>query len=127
MRVLLDLVPVDPGLVLRAPGVRLREESAQPAPAARRLDQQPNSLAAIRTEEELAADDGAESSLLRRRVETRNAVDAVAVGQSECWVAELGGALGQLFGVRSALQEREGAAAAQLDVVVATPKTASSA
>jgi hypothetical protein len=50
-------------------------------------------------------------------VEARNPVEAVAIAERQGVVAELGGALDQVFGVRGRLEEGEGAAAAQLDVV----------
>ena len=50
-------------------------------------------------------------------MEARDAVDAVAVGEGEGAMAEFGGALGEILGVRSALEKGEGTAAAQLDEV----------
>ena len=50
-------------------------------------------------------------------METRRAVESVAIRQGQRRVAEFSRALGQVFGIRSGFQEGEGAAAAQLDVV----------
>ena len=66
---------------------------------------------------ELGADEGTQAGAAGGLVEARHAVEAVAVGQGEGAMAELGGAVRQVLRVRGALQEGEGAAAAQLDVV----------
>ena len=103
--VFFDLIPADPGLVLAAPGVGMGDEPSQLAPTAGGLGQQPQALAAVGAQEEFGADDGVHAGLLCGGVEARYAVDTVAVGQGECRVVEFGSALGEFFGIGSALQE----------------------
>ncbi len=67
-------------------------------------------------EHHLRADERAQPGLLRRLVEPRRAVDAVAVDERDRREAALGGALDQVLGQRGAVEEREGGGGAQLDV-----------
>jgi hypothetical protein len=68
---------------------------------------------------ELRADERAQTRRGGGLVEARRAVEPAAIGERQCVVAELRGALRQLLGIRGRLEEREGAATAQLDVVLA--------
>ena len=56
----------------------------------------------------LGAGDRADAEGLRRVRELERAVDAVVVGERERVVAELGGAGGELLGLRGAVEERIG-------------------
>ena len=57
-------------------------------------------------ERDLGAGDRPQPERLRRVRELERAVDAVVVGQRERLVAELGGARGELLGLRGAVEER---------------------
>jgi hypothetical protein len=50
-------------------------------------------------------------------VESRDAVEAAAIGEGEGAHAELGRAVDEVFGVARGFEEGEGAGAAELDVV----------
>ena len=110
-----DLVPRDARLALRRVALRDGEQAREVAVARGRLDQELERPA--RDVRELGADDGAEPGLPGGGVEARDAVEAVPVGEREGFVPELGRARGEVLGVGRPVQEREGAAAAQLDVV----------
>ena len=93
------------GALLR-PGARVRlgEQPAEVRVALRRLDEQRDVGAAL--ERDLGAGDRPDAERLRRVGELERAVDAVVVGERERLVAELGGARGELLGLRGAVEER---------------------
>jgi hypothetical protein len=68
---------------------------------------------------ELAADDELEPQLLGLLVRADDAVEAVAIGDSDGVVAELGGALDEALGGGAGLEEGVVGAGAELDVVEA--------
>jgi hypothetical protein len=126
--VLLELVPGGESVALLTARVAAGQQARQVAVAPGRLDQQQQGVVGLLRrgparggraagDADLGADDGAQSRGNGGLVEARNPVEAVAIAERQGVVAELCGALDQVFGVRCRLEEREGAAAAQLDVV----------
>ena len=86
------------------PRMRRRQEAAEVRVAAPRLDEQRDVGAAV--ERDLRARDRADAERLRRVRELERAVDAVVVGERERLVPELGGARGELLGLRRPVEER---------------------
>ena len=93
------------GALLR-PGARVRlgEQPAEVRVALRRLDEQRDVGATVETD--LGAGDRADAERLGRVGELERAVDAVVVGERQRLVAELGGARGELLGLRGPVEER---------------------
>ena len=69
-----------------------------------------------RLDRQLGADDRLESRALRGEMESRRAVDAVAIEQRERRIAERGGAVDQRFGQRRAVEKGKRGGGVQLDV-----------
>jgi hypothetical protein len=67
-------------------------------------------------ERDLRARDGADAERLRRVRELEGAVDAVVIRERERLVAELGGAGGELLGLRRPVEERVRRVRVELDV-----------
>jgi hypothetical protein len=129
--VLLELLPGEEGAALLAAGVAGGQQAREVAVAPGRLDEEPQAIARLLGDgpvgpggapgdPHLGPDDAPQPRRGRRLVEAGNAVDAIAVGQGEGRVAQLGGARDEILGIRGRLQEREGAPAAQLDVILRT-------
>ena len=91
------------------------QQAREVAVALRRFDEQEQRAPGL--ERELRADERAQPRGPRGLVEARRAVEAAAIAEREGGVAELGRLQHQVLGVGGRLEEREGAAAAQLDVV----------
>ena len=110
--------------------VRLRQQAAERRVAALALDEQrdvgggrrrgrlarPDGRCRRQPQRHLRTGDRPHAERLRRVGELERAVDAVVVGEGERRVAEVGGAGGQLVGLRGAVEERVGGVAVQLDV-----------
>jgi hypothetical protein len=116
-----ELLPAQKGLALAAAGVPEREQTTQIPVARGALDQQQQrtrrGVRGRRLERDVGPHDRVQPRGLGGLKETRRAREAVAIGEGQGAVAEVGGAGDQVFGVGGGLQEGEGAAAAQLDVV----------
>jgi len=66
---------------------------------------------------QLGATDRPHPEIRRGPVETGSAVETVAIGHRQRGELEQGGLVGELLGVRRALEEGEGTAGPQLDIV----------
>ena len=76
-------------------------------------------------ERQLGAGDRTHAEVLGRVCELERAVDPVVVGERERWIAELGGADGELFRQRRPVEERVRRVGVQLDVRDGTVRCAS--
>ena len=100
-------------------GVGQRDQPAEVGVAASRVLGQQREVAARRRvrQRQLAAGDRPHPRRPRRVGERQRAAEPVVVGERQRPVAQRGGAVGQLLGLRGAVQEAERRVAVQLDVV----------
>jgi hypothetical protein len=83
-----------------------------------RLDQQEKGSWRIRVgDEDLCTDDGSEPRITRRPVKAGDAIDAADIPERHRGIAEFRRAIGEVFGIGGRLEEREGALAAEFDIV----------
>ena len=120
--VFLELMPVDPALVLVASAMAQGEEPAEPAPSRGRFDEEQEAGVGVlgvssRVEIHLGPEDCSQARAPGGQVKARGAVDPAPIRQGQGRVAEGRAPLDEVLGVGSALEKREGAARAQFDVI----------